>query len=144
MITAIDTVDIRKAVLRPAQPVEESIYPNDENPGSIHLGAFERGRLIGVASFLPEPHPDRGTDGEWRLRGMALLHEYRNRGIGGGLLDRGVAGIRARGGTALWCNGRTTARRFYERHGMHHLGEEFMSPGTGMHYQFYRGLGDKD
>jgi hypothetical protein len=35
------------------------------------------------------------------------------------------------GGSRVWCNGRRHARRFYERHGLKAVGEEFVSPHTG-------------
>jgi hypothetical protein len=87
--------------------------------------------IISCVSFFPETPPDfaqrSGTAG-WRFRGMATVAEHRNRGVGGELLEAGVAEVRARGGTVVWCNGRTGAADFYRRHGFVSRGEEFDPP----------------
>lgn len=140
-ISADDTRGIRRAVLRPGLPAAESVYPGDESPASFHLGAFQSGRLVGVATFLLEPCPVQGRDQDWRLRGMATVEDIRGRGVGSLLLSRGIREATARKGTRLWCNGRTSARRFYERHGMRVVGDEFESPNTGPYYLFVVELG---
>ncbi len=35
-----------------------------------------------------------------------------------------------------WCNGRSVARGFYERHGFEVRGEEFVIEGVGPHFVF--------
>jgi GNAT superfamily N-acetyltransferase len=72
---------------------------------------------------------------------MATLANVRNRGIGGLLLSECIAHARRAGGRYFWCNGRSSARRFYERHGLRAVGEEFLSPDTGPHYLFVLELG---
>jgi GNAT superfamily N-acetyltransferase len=67
---------------------------------------------------------------------MATLEHVRGRGIGGLLLARGIREALDRKGILLWCNGRVSARQFYERHGMRAVGDEFESPNTGPHYLF--------
>ncbi len=64
----------------------------------------------------------------WRLRGMATVQRVRHRGIGGRLLSSCIAHARDNGGGRLWCNGRSDARRFYERHGLRAVGEAFVTP----------------
>src|SRR3712207_9554278 len=66
------------------------------------------------------------------------------RSIGGMLLSRCIEHARAAGGSRFWCNGRTSARRFYERHGLRAVGDEFLSPDTGPHYLFVLDLHDKE
>lgn len=41
----------------------------------------------------------------------------------------------------MWCNGRTVARGFYERHGYEAVGDEFVIEGVGPHHVFLRKLG---
>jgi GNAT superfamily N-acetyltransferase len=135
-ITADEARILRRAVLRPNLPPEESIFPGDDNPTSLHLGAFEGAELVGIATLIHDPCPIDGRAGDWRLRGMATIERVRSRGIGGMLLSRCIDYARAAGGYRFWCNGRTTARRFYERHGLRAVGEEFMTPHTGPHYLF--------
>jgi len=140
-ITAEETHAVRRAVLRPGRPAEETVYPGDEHAATIHLGAFLGTRLTGVATLMPEPCPLQGQDGDWRLRAIAVVDEERGQGVGGALLARIISeAIRAEG-RVLWCHGRTTARSFYERHGFQARGEEFESPQTGPHYLFLLELG---
>lgn len=131
---------IRRAVLKPGLPGGESVYPGDDAPETIHLGAFESGRLLGIATLLHDRCPVEGRTGDWRLRGMATLAEVRGRGIGGDLLENGVERAACAGAARIWCNGRTRARPFYERHQFRAVGGEFEIPFTGPHYLFVRDL----
>lgn len=139
-ITAADTRPIREVVLRPGLPASESIYPGDDAPSTIHLGVFEEGTLLGVATFMLDPCPTSGGESDWRLRGMATLARARNRGLGGRLLADGIERVRVAGGRLVWCNGRVTARAFYERHDFRAVGEAFESPHSGWHFLFVRDL----
>lgn len=134
---AVDQARIlRRMVLRPDLPPEASVFPGDDKPTSLHLGAFENDELVGIATLIQDPCPLDGHADDWRLRGMATVQEVRNRGIGGLLLSSCIAHARDVGGHRFWCNGRSSARRFYERHGLMPVGEEFLSPYTGPHYLF--------
>lgn len=115
---------LRLAVLRPGQPSEAAVWALDDDPESVHLGAFLDGCCVGIASVVPE---DR-----WRLRGMAVEPSLRGAGIGAAL----VAELQSRFGAAgrpLWCNARTTAAGFYVRLGFVIEGEPFDVPGIGPH-----------
>jgi GNAT superfamily N-acetyltransferase len=129
---------IRQSVLRPGLPASESVYPDDDSPHTLHLGAFERGELIGIATFLPQACPHQGAAPAWRLRGMAVVESARGRGVGGLLLTQGIDRSIHAGIVTVWCNGRTAARSFYERHGFAAVGDEFMIAPSGPHYLFVR------
>lgn len=131
---------IRREVLKPGLPDRESVYPGDDSPDTIHLGAFESGRLVGIATLLRDPCPVDGGGADWRLRGMATLAAARRRGIGGHLLESGAERAQRAGALRIWCNGRTPARQFYERHEFRAVGNEFEIPFTGPHYLFVRDL----
>jgi GNAT superfamily N-acetyltransferase len=141
-ITADEARILRRAVLKPNLPFEEVVFPGDDDPTSLHLGAFECDELMAVATLIQDACPVGGRDNDWRLRGMATTQKVRNRGIGGMLLSRCIMHARDTGGTRIWCNGRSAAQRFYERHGLQAIGEEFVSPYTGPHYLFVRELND--
>jgi len=132
-----DIVTVRHAVLRPNLPPESAAYVEDDEPGVFHIAEHDGVTVVACASFYPQP-----LDGEpaWRLRGMATLEAYRNRGIGGRLLEAGVAEVARRGGRLVWCNGRSTAMAFYLRHGFAVRGDEFDVPLTGPHYRFVRAV----
>ncbi|EST36322.1 hypothetical protein N566_16465, partial [Streptomycetaceae bacterium MP113-05] len=57
------------------------------------------------------------------------------------VLRAGETEATVRGARLMWCNGRTGARGFYERHGYEAVGEEFVIEGVGPHYVFARRLG---
>lgn len=80
-IKAKDTQDIRHRVLRPEQPEENAIYPNDEMEGTFHLGAFEKDVLLGVASFYPEKSAIINNPAQYRIRGVATERRMRLKGL---------------------------------------------------------------
>ena len=136
---------MRRYLLRPTLPAAGSRYNGDDHPAAIHLGAFADlgggDELVGVVSFLPRTGQEEVGTRVYQLQGMVTLPAVRNQGIGAKLADYGIALLMERGATAVWCNGRTPARSFYERLSFRAVGEEFITPGTGPHYRFVRVLG---
>lgn len=129
---------LRHAVLRPGRPFESAINPEDGHPQALHFAVRDpAGAPIGCASFYPAPLD--GPD-DWVFRGMATDAEYRGRGIGGLVLETGIAEVARRGADLVWCKGRTTAVPFYRRHGFQPRGEEFVVPISGPHYLLVRDL----
>jgi predicted N-acetyltransferase YhbS len=133
-----DILPLRRAVLRPNLPPETAIYPEDGHAEIFHLAARSHdGEIIACVTFFPE-HVD--GDPAWRLRGMATAPEHRNRGLGGELLEAGVAEAGRRGARRVWCNGRSGAASFYRRHGFVAGSAEFDLPPIGPHFLFVREL----
>lgn len=130
-VGAEDVRPLRHSILRPGRPWEETAFPGDADPATVHLAAFDGDRLIGIASLYREPRPAK-ADG-WRLRGMATAEDARGRGAGRALLAVCVAHVAAQGGGELWCNARTPAVGFYRAAGLAVVSEEFDVPGIGPH-----------
>ena len=133
-LVAAETRPLRQRILRPGQAAHELVYPGDDDADSLHVGAFEQERLLGVASLLrqsPEAQPPRG--GDWRLRGMAVVPEARRRGVGAALLAACEEHARRHGGTRLWFNARVDAMAFYAALGYQAIGEAYELPGIGAH-----------
>lgn len=123
---------LRHAVLRPGQPMGAAAYPQDDDPETLHLAAYdEAGAVVGCATLFPE-----ALDGvpAWRLRGMATAPAARGEGYGVEILARGLEELRRRGVPLLWCNARTSAVGFYERFGFERRGAEFDLSPLGPHY----------
>lgn len=139
-VDAADTRALRRSVLRPHQDASKSVYPNDDAPATFHVGAFDRDRLVGVASMYHEAMDGGRADTGWRIRGMATEPTYRGRGIGGALVEALIERARQCGGTYLWCNARTTATPFYDKCGFHQHGDAFDLPGIGPHFKMMRDL----
>ncbi|MGH7724523.1 MAG: GNAT family N-acetyltransferase [Candidatus Eiseniibacteriota bacterium] len=139
-ISVAEAQPIRKAILRPHLPPEQCVYPGDDLPDSLHVGAFDGDRLVGVATVLHQP-PDGSSDPyDWRIRGVATLPEVRRRGAGSGMMRRLEAHARAHGARRVWFNARTDARAFYEALGYAVDGAPFDVPGVGMHLLMWKDL----
>ncbi|MEU4212667.1 GNAT family N-acetyltransferase [Streptomyces sp. NPDC026206] len=127
---------LRHAVLRPGLPAGAAVFPEDAAPGTFHVAAYdEEGAVRGCVTFVPEPLPGTGEEA-YRFRGMASDPAVRGLGYGVAVLRAGLAEAAARGAALVWCNGRTAARGFYERHGFEARGEEFAIEGIGPHAVF--------
>jgi GNAT superfamily N-acetyltransferase len=141
-IPAAGTRPLRQRILRPGQRLEELIYPGDDAPESLHLGAFDGARLLGVASlYAQSPEGSAPAPGDWRLRGMAVVPEARRRGVGAALVRACEAHARARGGTRLWFNARVEALPFYFALGYVAVGDPYELPGIGLHRFAAKDLG---
>jgi len=142
-----DTFELRRAVLRPWLTLEDSRKLYGSVGEHFHVGALHDGRIVSTAAFMIDAHPDYMTEFgplQWRLRGMASDPALQGQGLGGRVLEFGVAEIARRLAAAgqasatVWCSGRTGAQRFYERHGFSAIGDLYETPGTGPHYVFWR------
>lgn len=132
-ISAAETRPIRQKVLRPTQTAEELVFPGDDEPTAGHFGAFVGHDLVGVASVYEQGETGQTEAGLWRLRGMAVLPEYRGRGLGVRLFEATADHAIVHGGSTYWCTARVTARDFYLARGMHQVGDEFELPTIGPH-----------
>ncbi len=142
LIRRISTEEIRPLrhrILRPGQTYEETLYSGDDLDDTVHLGAFDGERLVGIASLYREDRPG-GPSGGWRLRGMATGAEVRGAGYGAGLLSACIEHVTASEGAELWCNARMPAVGFYRRAGLEVVGEEFDVTGIGPHVVMVRTL----
>jgi GNAT superfamily N-acetyltransferase len=139
-ITAQEARTVRLPVLRAGMPPDSAILDHDDDPATHHFGAFDGDRLVGVATFFPEPCPVRPGPRGWRLRGMATLPDVQRRGAGRALVAEGVRVAAAAGSDLMWCNARTTARGFYELLGFVAIGDQIDLPPAGPHYLMIKDL----
>jgi len=141
-ITAAEARTVRHPVLRPGLPPESAILEHDDDPGTRHFGAYDRARLVGVATFFAEPCPLRPGLTAWRLRGMATLDDMQGRGAGRALVAEGIRVATADGAALIWCNARVSARGFYEKVGFVAISAAFELPVAGMHHVMTRDLSE--
>lgn len=132
-ITSKETWPVRHPVLRKGRPLEDVYMEADEKESTFHVGMFYNKDIIGVASFMDDTNPIF-TGKQYRLRGMAVLPEYRKRGIAELLLKKGEDILKEKGFTLLWFNARIIAIHFYENLGYEKIGAEFDIPLVGPHY----------
>lgn len=144
-VPASATWELRQAVLRPHESIDQLVLPDDEWPATASFAAIdEEGEIIGtvrVASGSPpfpvESHAPVGSPA-WRLRGMATREDARNAGIGTELLERVMKHVAEHGGGLLWCNARVPALNLYRRGGFEPHGEVWEDPDIGPHVLMWR------
>jgi GNAT superfamily N-acetyltransferase len=103
-------------VLRPGQP-SGTAQPGEDQPGVVHLGAFDGQALLSACLIFPEQCPWLPAEPAWRLRGMATDPQHRGSGAGTALLAEARRIASADGASVLWCQARETAVGFYLRNG---------------------------
>lgn len=135
-----DIQEVRQKVLHPDGPRERVTYTQDEHPRTLHVGAFEGTRLVGVGTLIPEDENEEVSDTHFRVRGMAVLPEFQGQGIGHNLLEMMFFHLLDHEPKAelLWCNARISALNLYSRFGFKIQGPEFDIPGSGPHKRLHR------
>lgn len=129
-----DTYPARQEVLRPGRPLETCFFEGDDLEQTFHLGAIIDEKIVSVASFYLEAHPDIANPFQFRLRGMATLEAYRGKGIACSLLKAAYPLILKNHVHLLWCHARSEAVGFYDKMGFQTQGEEFEIPDVGPHF----------
>jgi GNAT superfamily N-acetyltransferase len=132
---AARVIDLRHRVLRAGRPRETAHFDGDDEDRTRHWVAGHQGEVIGVVTVLARPFPDGDGPG-WQLRGMATDPAWRGRGVGRALLRA----VEAEVAEPMWCNARTGAAPFYEKHGWRRAGETFEIAGVGPHVRMIRDL----
>lgn len=126
-ITAAETHPLRLSVLRFDTPTKDVVFPEDDWPGSWHLGLRVNGALVGTSSWVPRAHHDRHAV---QLRGMATDRSLQGTGLGGVLLEEGCARAARAGFEVVWARARDAALAFYLRHGFVVEGDGFIDQAT--------------
>jgi thiamine transport system ATP-binding protein len=132
-LSAAETHDLRRRVLRDDDPAATVAFDGDDDPATVHLGVRDpSGRLVAVSTWRPTPGPVQPAPTDRQLRGMAVDDGLRGTGIGATLLAAGVQRAFDDGAPAVWANARDTALDFYRRHGFDVIGDGFVDPVTGL------------
>lgn len=112
--------DIRQRVFMVEQGVTADLEWDGIDPQCRHALAEDgAGRPIGCARLLPDGHIGR----------VAVLADWRGRGVGDALLERMVALARELGHPRVMLNAQTHALAFYARHGFVAFGPEYDDAG---------------
>jgi predicted GNAT family N-acyltransferase len=110
---------IRFTVFVEEQGVPFEIELDEHDPVCVHALAFEDGKAVATGRLLPDGHIGR----------MAVLKEWRSRGIGGLLLTSLIGRARERGNREVVLSAQINAARFYLAHGFVPHGNEYMEAG---------------
>jgi predicted GNAT family N-acyltransferase len=137
-INALDTINIRREMLRQDFPAEACHYPGDDDDLTFHLGGFVDSKLVSIASFYFLKHDSIEEENQFQLRGMATLPDHQGQGISSQLLKTAFPIIKQNLVNVLWCNARKTAIGYYESVGFEKVGDEFEVDKIGTHILMYK------
>ena len=110
---------IRFTVFVEEQGVPPQIELDEMDERSVHAVAFEEGRAVATGRLLPDGHIGR----------MAVLKEWRGRGIGSDVLHALVEKARSRGHHEVVLSAQVHAAPFYRAHGFIEEGAEYLEAG---------------
>ena len=129
-----EVIDLRHAVLRAGLPRETAIFAGDDAPQTVHVVALDNDDIIGCATMIPSAWEGQKA---WQLRGMAVAPHLQRSGVGGLMLKelQRIAQHAAGDVRLMWCNARSPAVPFYERHGWMLASSEFVIETAGPHFK---------
>jgi predicted GNAT family N-acyltransferase len=110
---------IRFTVFVEEQQVPAAIELDEHDESCLHALAFSGDLSVGTARLLPDGHIGR----------MAVLKEWRGRGVGTLLLQSLVDKARELGHAEVVLSAQTHALAFYRRQGFVEEGAEYMDAG---------------
>ena len=111
---------IRFKVFVEEQRVPEEMEMDEIDPQCVHALAYSLdGKVVATGRLLPDGHIGR----------LAVLKEWRGKGIGGEVLDRLVAAARERGVVEVALSAQMHALEFYRRHGFIDEGDVYEEAG---------------
>jgi predicted GNAT family N-acyltransferase len=117
---APEAMAVREKVFIREQGVPAAIERDTNDAVCRHVLAFDAtGHPIGTGRLLPDGHIGR----------LAVLKEWRGRGVGAALFERLLELARTAGLQRLELNAQTHAAGFYERYGFRKEGTEFFEAG---------------
>lgn len=110
---------IREKVFIEEQHVPLELEWDGLDNGATHWLVSVDGRTVATARMLDNGHVGR----------MAVLADYRDKGLGSALLKSVITTARQRGLAELTLNAQTAAIPFYTKHGFHTEGDVFDDAG---------------
>ena len=125
-----DHLELRFKVLRIGLPRGSEHYPDVDNDiRTRYLCAYIEGKLVGCATL----QADARGECEYRIRGMAVDSNFRNRGIGSDLV-KALQHETKKENTGIWCNARIRAVPMYAKCGFKIVSDVFEIENIGPHY----------
>lgn len=110
---------IRFTVFVEEQGVPREIELDEHDPHCVHAVVFDGDRAVGTGRLLPDGHVGR----------MAVLKDWRRRGVGALMLKALVERAKARGHTEVVLAAQVGAVSFYRAHGFVAEGDVYMEAG---------------
>lgn len=134
------TYKVRHVVLRKGKPIETCYFEGDDLDSTTHFGLFIAGNLTAVVSVYQKNNPNFKASNQLQVRGMAVLPEYQQSGLGRILMKTVEEFAIVSKIEILWFNARETALHFYKNSGYEVLNEAFEIENIGTHYLMFKKL----
>ena len=112
-------LSIRFNVFVKEQGVDPSLEIDGQDPDCLHAIAYIDGKAVGTGRLLPDGHIGR----------MAVLPDYRSRGIGSAVLRNLIKAAGDRGDRQVILASQVHAAPFYKRIGFQTQGDPYMEAG---------------
>src|SRR5690606_31371746 len=80
----------------------------------------------------------------YRLTGLAVLEEYRKRGIGKKLVKKGIEKLTKQDSIFIWCFARDIAVKFYDKMGFLLKIQQVIIPNLGSHRIMFKFIAKED
>jgi predicted GNAT family N-acyltransferase len=110
---------VRLVVFVEEQRVPADLEMDERDASCLHAVAFDGERPVGTGRLLPDGHIGR----------MAVLKEYRGKGVGGEILQRLMQAAKARGDREIVLSAQVGAVAFYLAHGFESFGPVYEEAG---------------
>lgn len=114
-----EAAPIRFVVFVNEQKVPAEIELDEHDAACVHVIARAEGRAVGTGRLLPDAHIGR----------MAVLKEWRGRGVGAAMLNTLIAKARARGDQEVSLSAQSHALDFYRKQGFVEEGPQYLDAG---------------
>lgn len=127
-------------MLRQGRPLKDCVFEGDNDPETIHLGAYIENKLVGVLSAYQKNTSTFDAKESYQVRGVAVLTSAQRIGIGRALMVHIEQLLKQRKIDLIWLNARIKAVDFYTALAYRQKGNAFEIKGIGTHYCFYKSL----
>lgn len=133
------TYPLRHALLRKGKALESCFFPNDKSDTSLHLGAFDSEKLIGILSAYQKDCPDQKDLRGVQLRAIAVAPEQQRKGVASHLIQQAIKTIEEKlHPGCIWLNARIAANSLYKANGFEPIGPIFEIESIGTHQRFLK------
>lgn len=121
------TRPLRQRLFKPNSTLEDLAQADGDFPTAGYYAVLcADGEVLSIGSARPESPPwPHDAVNPWRIRAVATIESHRRRGLGTAVMRAVLNHARCNDGDLAWLNGRTPARRFYERLGFVQHGNEW-------------------
>ena len=130
-VAANKLFEIRRKILRNNTSYKDCQFEGDNKNSSVHIGAFINDVIVGGVSLLKNKSIHKDLKNCYQLRGMCVLKNFQNHGIGIKLLNEAERYCSDLGVNNIWMYARKNSAAFYLKSNYIDLGIRSEIKGIG-------------